>query len=55
MWFEGIIIVIAAGLPMQTSVAISGIIMAVKSVFNALKTPPPPPTAPDVPTPQLQT
>jgi len=54
VWFEGIIIIVAAGLPTPLATAIAGVIMAVKSVFNALKNPPPPPTAPDVLTPQPQ-
>jgi len=41
MWFEGILLLVAAGLPLPYSIAITGIIMAVKSVLNALRTPPP--------------
>jgi hypothetical protein len=40
MWFEGILVIVAAGFPVPLSLAITGIIMAVKSVFNQLKTPP---------------
>jgi len=46
MWFEGIIIVVAAGFPLPLSTAIAAIIMAVKSVLNTIKTPQPLPTAP---------
>jgi hypothetical protein len=37
MWFEGILVIVAAGFPTPIAMAITGIIMAVKSVFNQLK------------------
>ena len=36
-WYEGLLLVIAAGLPIPYSLAISGIIMATKAVFNNLR------------------
>jgi len=55
MWFEGMIVIVAVGLPAPLATTIAGIIMAVKSVFNALKTAPttamPTPTGPGPPSP----
>ena len=39
MWYEGLIILIAVALPPGQAAAITTVIMAVKSVFNKLKTP----------------
>jgi len=51
VWFEGIIIIVSAGLPTPLATAIAGIIMALKSVFNALKNPPALPAAIGPPSP----
>ena len=45
LWFEGITIIVAAGLPTQYALAISGVIMAIKSVLNTYRSAPPLPAA----------
>ena len=49
-WFEGILVIIAAGLPLPLSIAVSGVIMAVKSVLNTLRAPPAGPGPPKLAT-----
>ena len=45
VWFEGITIIVAAGLPTQYALAISGVIMAIKSVLGTYRSAPPLPAA----------
>ncbi len=51
MWFEGVIIVVSVGLPLSWTTAITGVIMAVKSILTGMRTPPTQPAATTTPGP----
>lgn len=51
IWFEGILIIVAAGLPTPIALAVSGVIMATKSVLSTYRSVSPLPTTPQTATP----